>query len=96
MSMVLKIFKAMLGEKLRIIRKSRGLSLRDLSRRTGIDEPHLAKIEGGKVDIRMSTFVKIMHKLGGIHGPTWSYLMVDAEKTLANTLLRGGEHDNRN
>ena len=49
---------------LRKIRTDRGITLSQLSAMTGIAQPNLSRIEGGRVDARYSTLARIARVLG--------------------------------
>lgn len=49
---------------LRKARESRGLSQRELSRKTGVPQGHISKIENGAVDLRISSLVALARVLG--------------------------------
>lgn len=49
---------------LRKIRTDRGITLSQLSAMTGIAQPNLSRIEGGRVDARYSTLARIARALG--------------------------------
>ncbi len=44
-------------------RENMGISQRDLSARSGIPQSHISKIEGGSVDLRLSSLVAIARVL---------------------------------
>ena len=50
-------------ETLKNARLSKGLSQKDLSRRVGIPQSHLSKIESGVVDIQLSSLIQIARAL---------------------------------
>ena len=52
-----------LGQRLRAIRKTRGLTLSSLSKVTGIAVSTLSKIENGKISVNFSTVLKIAEDL---------------------------------
>lgn len=52
------------GQRLYLERIRRGVSQRELSRRTGIAQPNLSNIENGKQDITVSTLLQICLALG--------------------------------
>ncbi len=47
------------GDKIRLIRESKNLTLNDIEFRTGIDSSDYNKIEQGKTNITFKTFLKI-------------------------------------
>lgn len=49
---------------LKLARKSKGLSQRDLSARSGVPQSHISKIESGAVDLRVSSLVELARTLG--------------------------------
>ena len=49
-----------MGEHIRELRIARGLSLRRFALMVGLDKTHLSHIERGKVDLRLSSFDKIL------------------------------------
>ncbi|WP_301099049.1 helix-turn-helix transcriptional regulator [Otariodibacter sp.] len=48
---------------LREARLHKGLSQRDLSTRSGIPQSHISKIEGGEVDLRVSSLITLARVL---------------------------------
>jgi len=48
------------GERIKELRKKAGLTQEELAKRAGVSQPLIAKIEGGKVDPRVSTIKKIL------------------------------------
>lgn len=85
-----------LGSGLRLARKLRKLSLRDVEDATGISNPYLSQLENDKV-AKPSPF--FLHKLAGLYGIEYETLMeaagyvqkkapeVGAPKTLAGAAL---------
>lgn len=55
-----KIVLVEFGNRLRQIRKAKGLSQRELAALADMENPHIAKIEAGQVDIRLSTVMKLI------------------------------------
>jgi transcriptional regulator with XRE-family HTH domain len=53
-----------LGEQIRQERLRRGMTLAVLSRKTGIAQPNLSRIENGMTDPRWSTVERILEALG--------------------------------
>lgn len=51
------------AQTLRQARRQKGWSQRDLSQKAGIPQAHISKIEGGGVDVRISTFVELARLL---------------------------------
>lgn len=54
----------LLAEQLRKARIAKELSQRELSRLAGVPQSHLSKIEGGQVDLRLSSLIAIANALG--------------------------------
>ncbi len=52
-----------LTEHLKTVRKASGLSQRDLTAMTGIQQAQLSKIENGSVDPRLTSITNIAHAL---------------------------------
>lgn len=52
------------AEKLKELRKQTSLSQQALAEKTGLKKSFISRIENGKVDIQLSTFLKILHGLG--------------------------------
>jgi len=52
-----------ISQHLKETRKSMGLSQRELSSRSGVPQSHISKIEGGNVDLRLSSLVAIARVL---------------------------------
>lgn len=50
-------------EALKAARKAKGLSQRNLSARAGLPQSHLSKIEGGKVDLQLSSLIQLARLL---------------------------------
>lgn len=46
------------------IRKSKGLSLREMAAACDLDHANISRIEQGKVDVRLSTLVEVAKGLG--------------------------------
>ena len=61
-----------LADILRELRASRGLSLRELHRKTGISNAYLSQMEKGKVQEPSHIF---LHKLAEFYGVDYAYLM---------------------
>ncbi|MEO0271344.1 MAG: helix-turn-helix domain-containing protein [candidate division WOR-3 bacterium] len=57
-------FEKEIGEKIRKIRKSEGLTLKELSLRSGLTKSALSQIERGKITPSISTFKSILDALG--------------------------------
>ena len=51
------------GEYIRMLRRRYGFSQHELAKRVGVSQAHIAKIESGKVDPRLSTVNKIIDVL---------------------------------
>lgn len=49
----------MLQEKFKFLRLQKGLSQLQLAKKLGIPQSHISKIEAGKIDIKLSTFVQL-------------------------------------
>jgi transcriptional regulator with XRE-family HTH domain len=64
-----------LGQKLRKVRKSKNLSLRQVEEATGISNPYLSQLETGKIK-KPSPF--FLHKLAKIYSIPYENLMEDA------------------
>ncbi len=52
-----------ISQHLKETRESMGLSQRELSSRSGVPQSHISKIEGGNVDLRLSSLVAIARVL---------------------------------
>ena len=52
-----------MGRRLRTLRESKGLSLRDLADKTDIDNSKIGKIEKGRVNITIGIFMELCHGL---------------------------------
>ena len=48
---------------LREARENKGLSQRELSKRAGVPQSHISKIESNKVDLRLSSLASLAHAL---------------------------------
>jgi transcriptional regulator with XRE-family HTH domain len=59
------------GQRVRALRKKRGLSQLDIVRRVAIDLSHYQRIERGDLDVRLST----AEKIAGVLGVSLSTLM---------------------
>ncbi|MBW2285236.1 MAG: cupin domain-containing protein [Deltaproteobacteria bacterium] len=55
--------QANVGQRVRAVREQRGLSLRDISQRTGLQEDHLHRIEEGVVAPPLGTVIKLAKAL---------------------------------
>lgn len=53
-----------LAERLKELRKSTKLSQQALAERVGLKKSFISRVENGKVDIQLSTFLKILNGLG--------------------------------
>ena len=56
----------MIGEKYKVIRKARGLTLRDVETATGISNSYLSQLENGKISDPSFRTAKILHEYYGI------------------------------
>ena len=52
-----------LGAQVRAMRRARGLSQKQLSDLAGVPQAHISRIEGGGVDLRLSSLTAIAHAL---------------------------------
>ena len=52
-----------IAQQLKETRENMGLSQRELSARTGVPQSHISKIEGGNVNLRLSSLVAIARAL---------------------------------
>ncbi len=52
-----------IAQQLKSARKTKGLSQRALAKRVGIPQSHLSKIEGGSVDLRLSSLLEMARAL---------------------------------
>ena len=52
-----------IGRRIREAREALGISQTELDAKTGIGLAHISKIEAGRVDMRLSTFIKIIEAL---------------------------------
>lgn len=52
------------AEKLKGLRKETSLSQQALAEKTGLKKSFISRVENGKVDIQLSTFLKILQGLG--------------------------------
>lgn len=52
-----------IAQKLKAARKEKGLSQRELSKRAGVPQSHISKIENGAVDLRLSSLVELARAL---------------------------------
>jgi transcriptional regulator with XRE-family HTH domain len=78
---------ALVGERVRDVREKRGLSLTDISQRTGISESVLEGIEKGNVDPPLGTVIKLAKALKMKMG-----YFISGEETRPFTIVR---HDDR-
>lgn len=53
-----------LGKMLKRLRQEADLSGQTLAEKSGIEQPHISKIERGKVNVTLSTLIKIAHAFG--------------------------------
>ncbi|MEM1586132.1 MAG: CBS domain-containing protein [Candidatus Bathyarchaeia archaeon] len=63
------------GSLLKKLRLEAGLTQSELARLIGVSQAHIAKIEGGKVDPRLSTVNKILQILTSKHGKKCGEIM---------------------
>lgn len=61
-----------LGNRLRAARERAGLTLREVEERTGISNPYLSQIEGGKIK---EPALRVLHRLGELYGESYAQLM---------------------
>lgn len=75
-------------ESLKSARKSKGLSQRELSARSGVPQSHISKIESGAVDLRVSSLVELARTLD-------LELVLVPRKALpaVTAVMRGGSQD---
>ncbi len=59
-----KIEAFLLVERLKEFRHQVGLTQKELSQKTGLDKTFISRVENGKVDIQLSTFLRILNGLG--------------------------------
>lgn len=78
---------ALVGERVRDVRKKKGLSLTDISQRTGILESTLGEIEKGNMDPPLGTVIKLAKALEMKMG-----YFISGEETRPFTIVR---HDDR-
>ena len=60
----LEELKVKLGERIRTLRKEKGVSIRQFALHAGIEHPQLINIEKGRIDLKLSTLNKISEGLG--------------------------------
>ena len=53
----------LIGSRIRTIREERGMTQAELSEKAGISLPHVSDIELGKVDLRITTFRRLIEVL---------------------------------
>lgn len=77
------------GSALRRRRRSAGMTLVEVSRRSGVAVPQLSRIENGKVDARISTVARILHATNGTLADLDVTLpaVVDVDDVLARRVL---------
>jgi transcriptional regulator with XRE-family HTH domain len=78
---------ALVGERVRDVREKKGLSLTDISQRTGISESTLVEIEKGNMDPPLGTVIKLAKALEMKMG-----YFISGEETRPFTIVR---HDDR-
>ena len=49
---------------LKVARKAKGISQRELSAKSGVPQSHISKIENGAVDLRLSSLIALARTLG--------------------------------
>ena len=78
---------------LREIRLEKGITLSLLSAMTGIAQPNLSRIEGGKVDARYSTLARVARALGvtPVLSPSPVLTMADVKARMADGRQRLAE-----
>ena len=54
---------ASMGKRLRVLRKEKGMSLRTLGEKTGVDNSKIAKVENGHVNITFTMLLKLLDGL---------------------------------
>lgn len=59
------LFLKQLGDRLRSTRQRRGLSRRELARRSGISERYIARVEGGTGNVSVVLLLRIAQALRG-------------------------------
>lgn len=59
-----KVAALIWAEKLKELRKETSLSQQALAEKTGLKKSFISRVENGKVDIQLSTLLKILHGLG--------------------------------
>ncbi len=55
--------QVLIGSRIRTIREERGMTQAELSEKAGISLPHVSDIELGKVEMRISTFRRVIEVL---------------------------------
>ena len=71
----------LLGENIRRFRKKEGMTQEQLAEKAGIDQKQISKIESGRVQAKLSTYLRIANALG-----------VSIDHFLADALLIEPEH----
>jgi DNA-binding XRE family transcriptional regulator len=64
------LFLKQLGDRLRSTRLRRGLSRRELARRSGISERYIARIEGGTGNVSIVLLLRIAQAMRGAEAPS--------------------------
>ena len=76
-----------IGPKIRALRTERGLTLRELSERSGLSKPLLSQVENGRVVPPVATLLRISRALGA----TISYFFQEEERDVKVSLTRAAE-----
>jgi predicted transcriptional regulator len=76
------------GERIKELRKKAGLTQEELAKRAGVSQPLIAKIEGGKVDPRVSTIKKILSVL-----TSEEKSVINASDIMTKDVIAGEDHD---
>jgi transcriptional regulator with XRE-family HTH domain len=62
--MPMKPIETRLGDRIRLLRESKGWLQRELAKAAGVPLRTIGRIERGEVDVRLSTLARIAHGLG--------------------------------
>lgn len=76
---------------LRTAREQKGLSQRELSKRAGVPQSHISKIEGGAVDLRISSLLELARALD-LEMVLVSRKAVPAIKSISRKLAASNNH----